>query len=730
VSAKRESRPAGLALRVVFIGAALVAAACAWFDPSFRDAEGALRGLVCLPLAVTVALVVLAFAVGTPLVESGFWLALAIVGQALALQTIDAGKFIHYQHYRPVETVAAAHGREVLAAVALHALVVAVGVVRHWPSIAAGLRQRRRWWQVALVAAVFCGSSATLSREVSVFVGELLFASAIELVNLVTIILVVLAIPSEGRRRLEERIERWLTRGEGVGFDRVALAGAVWVVAVSAALNYFAYERHPHVADEVVYLYHARYLADGRVSMPLPPVHDAFNVDLMMYDDDRWYCPVPLGWPALLALGVLAGAAWLVNPILGGASILLAARVLEELYDRRVARLGVLLLCTSPWFVFMNMSFMTHSSSFACALAALLGVSRARSGGSWTWALAGGGATGLVFLIRPLEGVILGAFLGAWALGLGARRLSFPTLISFGVGVVAVASIVFPYNRELTGDALGMPINAYIDKYYAPGTNALGFGPNRGLNWPIDPFPGYTPFEGVLNIALNVSTLNVELFGWAAGSLVFILALALRPRQLVRNDFVLAAFAALVVGFHFFYWFAGGPDFGPRYWYLCLLPCVALTARGALALESETSQPRAGSAVLALVLMCSVALVAFIPWRAVDKYYRYLHMRPDIRGLATANGFGPSLVLVRGRRHPDFASAAIFNPIDLSAHVPIYAWDDDPKSTAEVLEAYPDRMVWVVAGPSLTGRGFEVVAGPIPALELLGRLSESGVIGI
>jgi hypothetical protein len=94
-------------------------------------------------------------------------------------------------------------------------------------------------------------------------------------------------------------------------------------------------------------------------------------------------------------------------------------------------------------------------------------------------------------------------------------------------------------------------------------------------------------------------------------------------------------------------------------------------------------------------------------------------MRPDIRRLAAQHAFGESLVLVRGRRFPDYASAAAYNPVDLRAPAPIYVWDRSPEVRKAVLEAYRGRRVWIVAGPSETGDGFIVERGPVPAAELL-----------
>lgn len=173
------------------------------------------------------------------------------------------------------------------------------------------------------------------------------------------------------------------------------------------------------------------------------------------------------------------------------------------------------------------------------------------------------------------------------------------------------------------------------------------------------------------------------------------------------------AMIAGVIGTHTFYWFSGGPDFGARYWYLILLPCLALAASATVEID-RTAQGR-GRAALGTLLLCLSALVTFVPWRAMDKYYHYRGMRPDIRTLAQRYDFGSSLILVRGNRHPDYHSAATYNPLDLRAKQPVYAWDRDSTTREAVLRAYPDRPVWLGDGPSVTGEGYRVVAGPLPA---------------
>ena len=85
-----------------------------------------------------------------------------------------------------------------------------------------------------------------------------------------------------------------------------------------------------------------------------------------------------------------------------------------------------------------------------------------------------------------------------------------------------------------------------------------------------------------------------------------------------------------------------------------------------------------------------------------------------VRELARQRNFGRSLVLIRGNRHPDFASAAAYNPVDLGGGETIYAWARTPEIAAVARAAFPDRPVWVIDGPTITGRGFVITEAPEP----------------
>lgn len=705
-------------LRLVPVAAGIALLTWTLTTPALREPGGALGTESCLALAGSATLVFVGAALGRRWQRAALWFALAVLGQAVALQLVEAGPFVRYQHYRMPAVVDGGFRLLLVAFIPVQAVLVGLGLRRMWSPLADWLRGEVGSPRLVGVAAVFVLSSAALSASATAYVGELAFASFVQLLGLGNVIVAVAAVPGELRARIDRRLKSILgwkaappdARASAGALDPVALVSALWVLLVAGLLAWFAYERHPHVPDEVVYLFHARYIADGMLSMPLPPVREAFDVNLMFFQEDRWFSPVPPGWPAVLSLGVLAGAPWLVNPLLGSVSVLLAHGLLRELYDRGVARTGAVLLALSPWYVFMSMNFMTHALTLTSGLAAALAVARLRRTGRWRWGALGGIFVGLAGLTRPLEGLVVGALLGVWILVRRARRRPAGAAV-FGASALVVAGLVFPYNAHFTGDPTRFPLMAYTDKHYGPGTNALGFGPERGLGWPgLDPFPGHGAVDVAVNAALNTFAVNAELLGWSAGGLL-LAALFVFSGRIRTPDRLMLGVTASVVGVHSLYWFSGGPDFGARYWYLIIVPLVALTVRGLEFLDENAGR---GGVLLGASLLCASALISFFPWRAIDKYHDYRGMEPGVRELAAARNLGRSLVLVRGRRHPDYASAAIYNPVDLDGDGPIYAWDRGPEVTKDVLAAFPDRPIWIVEGPTMTGHSYRVVAGPLP----------------
>lgn len=708
----------GIARRVGLLALSVASIAAALMQPALGASDGAIRPNIALALGFSLALVVLGLA-QEPYRGAARWAALAIAGWGATLTLTYAPAHVAYQHLQ----LTAGRG---LMDIARVVLLVQLGVVAYsgrqhlvalhdWCS---GLRPR---WLLAVLVIAFVAPSAVPSADPVAWMVEIASAVVVQLLALVCLVAAARELPAASATWLDGLVRRVLGNAGTPGprrIDRWVLSVAGGGLLISAILARWTWQAHPHVPDEVVYLLHARYFAEGLLTMPLPSVPAGFNLDLMTYEADRWFSPVPPGWPAVLAIGVRLGVPWLVNPVLGAVTVVLAYLLVGRFGNARQARLATLLLAASPWFLFLNMSFMTHAISLACALAAALGIAVSREDGrSWP-ALLAGFAVGMVSLVRPLEGLICAVLLGFWSLGARGRTIRLLPSASLVVGTAGVAFMVFPYNQALSGSPRVFPLMAYIDKYYVPGSNDLGFGANRGLGWGgLDPFPGHGAIDVVVNHALNTAQVNIELLGWPLGAVALVtLPFLFSASGRRRSDWWMALSIIAVSGAHALYWFSGGPDFGARYWYLIIFPCCVLAARAIETMDERRDVPRAHAMSLLLV---AVSLALFVPWRATGKYWHYRGMRPDVVQLARDRDFGRSLVLVRGSRHPDYVSAAAWNPVDLQADAPIYAWDATQAIREQLLAAYPDRPVWILDGPTLTGGAYRVVAGPLTASEVL-----------
>jgi hypothetical protein len=614
------------------------------------------------------------------------WLALLIAGQIAMLRLTAAGPVVRYQH------VQLTRDRLALAILLAQGAIVVLLLA---PTVASQIARwsRRTWLKAAFVLVTCAAIACAPSWRPQTLAVELLAVVVMQAIAAGTVWLTLRALPD-------------INLPTRVNVTMLSLLAA----AVCAALALLAYQAHPHVPDEVGYVMQARYFSDLRLAMPPPPVPTGFELDLFAYEPTRWYSVFPPGWPAVLAIGTKLGVSWLVNPLLTGAAILLASRLYDALYGPRTSRLATLLLAGSPWLLFMGMSYMSHTLSLVASLAAALGIVNMRRSGHLAWGLAAGAAIGLVSIMRPLEGVAVAALFGILSLGKYAGQWRLAPAASVVAGTLLAGSLGLWYNWLLAGNPMVFPVEEWFKHTYGVGRYEIGFGPTRGLGWPgLDPLPGHGPLDVLVNAQLNTFAIGTELFGWATGSLLPLIALV-SAGHLHKSDRLMLFAVFVIAAAHSFFWFAGGPDFGARYWFLMIVPLVALSARGVEQIGEWIGERRA---VTAALLLTVTSLATFVPWRATDKYYHYRGMRPDVRELARRPDFANALVLIRGRGHPDYASAAVYNPVDVRDAGPIFAWDRNQSVREALLAAYPDRPVWVVDGPSLTGNGYVVSAGPL-----------------
>ncbi len=697
-------------------------------DPLFRNKENDLMGLVCLPISIGAAAIFVGIAIGSTWKRAVIWFSIAMVGQAVSLQLIDAGWQLRYQHYRTIPNIfESSLDTGLFVFLVVQSLVVITFLIPRISEIGSWVSENFRPWQMVLIGLTFFLSTTIVSKDLWILAKEWIFAVFVQLTFLSTILAGALSIPNaEKLGSLMRLVDRLQTIGSRtIGSFPVAVIGlATFAFATSAALSILSYERHPHVPDEVAYLIHAKIFASGSLTMAAPAVPEAFETFLIASTGDRWYPSTPPGWPIVLAIGEVVGLAWIVNPLLAGCNIFLSFSGLRRLFSPRVTYIATILLAVSPWYLFLGMSYMTHMFSLTCVLVTLISVIETMRTGSARWALLCGSGIGLLSLVRPLEAVSVGLVTGLWMLAIKNKAITRTVIAGLIVGLLIFGGLGLAYNTFFTGHPLRFPVNEYFDKEFGVGSNSLGFGSDRGVGWALDPNPGHSPLDSLINSSLNITSINTELFGWGMGSLL-IVSIGLFWKRLAAADFFLLSLTMMIYFAHFFYWFSGGPDFGARYWFLMIFPLTVLAARGIEKIIEQSESFNAQSAVyVTFSFLCVASLVTFIPWRAIDKYQNFRGMKADIRYMTGEDKFGRGLVMIRGNLHPDFDSAMVYNSVEPSQDRPIYALAVDQDVALRLLLEYGDRPVWVLDGPSLSGTGFRIVAGPSDAIHIRNKIEQ------
>lgn len=424
-----------------------------------------------------------------------------------------------------------------------------------------------------------------------------------------------------------------------------ALAAAWLLVLPLAALFAYAaiatrvFSRKPLLIDEIVQLFQARIFASGLLWWPSTGRPDLFGSMHVVDLAGKVYGQFPAGGPAMLLLGRLAGATWLVGPVSGAlavAAFLLFLRVAEP---RHTVRAGAaLLFAFAPFTLFMSGTYMNHVTTALWLLVAIASLAYATRGAvprPWL-ALASGLGFGLAATIRPVDAFSFALPAGLWYVERTRRdRSRWPELVAAGVGVAVPLVALMWVNVHTTGAPLRF------------GYSVL-WGPKHNLGFHEAPWgPAHTPARGVALVNLYFLRLQTYLFETPIPSLLpGILALALTRRLAPLDRYLLAA-SALVVGFYFAYWHDGF-YLGPRFMYP-LVPLLALwTARLPALVRERWGRGLAHRTTLgSYAVAAAVSLLALTPMRARQYENGLLTMRWNAERAAKVAGVRNALVLVR-----------------------------------------------------------------------------------
>jgi hypothetical protein len=332
---------------------------------------------------------------------------------------------------------------------------------------------------------------------------------------------------------------------------RTFLLGACSAAMVeAAAVSLWCFSRNPQAIDGWVQYFQAKIFLSGRLVAPPPPSISHFATLHMLITERGWFSQFPPLHSALLALGMAAGAPWLVTPVLAGLLPLACYQLGRRSGDERVARLAAILPLLSPFVICMGASAMNH---LPAALAVALGLWAAPdvASGRPAAAMMLGLATGLCAGIRPLDATVL-ALVGGGALVAGLRRGAWRVVpVTLLAGAVALLPTLL-FNAVTTGRPLRF---AYLELW----------GPGLELGFHDPPWgQALTPARALGLTAVDAHQLNVYLLEWPLPVTAMIAtALWHRRGRLGPGLRAPAAYVVVLITGLFFY-FHRDTLYGPR----------------------------------------------------------------------------------------------------------------------------------------------------------------------
>lgn len=366
-------------------------------------------------------------------------------------------------------------------------------------------------------------------------------------------------------------------------------------VLICGFISWHVFDGVPGFLDSCAYMFQARLFAQGSLYAPLPPEHDFFEMqNIITYR--KWYSQYPPGHPALLALGVLFGAPWIVNPILGALTIVCIYLLAQELYGGKIAKLSAVLAAGSSFFLLMSSEFTSHTSTlFFVTLAFLSFVWMVRKKRPFLSSVVCGVSLGIALLCRPYTTVWLCVPMGIAAL-IVRKELSYRHVLIGAIPVLMACLAFLAYNYATTGNPL---LFGYIARY--------GKGHYPGFHLEPGGERFHTVAQGFKYVLGNLNALNYYLFEWPIPSLCFLCIFIAYGKKRLFEWLLIGWIGALLIG-HFFYYF-NRLAFGPRFVYEALPVLVLLTSRGIVLsiqfLASRWQMPYAHARnVLCLMLSC------------------------------------------------------------------------------------------------------------------------------
>lgn len=510
--------------------------------------------------------------------------------------------------------------------------------------------------------------------------------------------------------------------------DLFALLLAIAGFLTSALVTQRVFEEVPHIEDEVAYVWQAKAIDEGHLTIPTPPHNRSYVVPFIVDYLGERFSKYPPGWPALLAIAIRLGLRVWINPLLAGLGVWLTYQLGKRIFGEFVGVLAAGLTVTSPFFLLNSGSLLSHP--FGLVLSSLFALgwlesfwddtadktveNRNRAKKQWWFTILSALALGVLIITRPMTALAVAVPFGIHGLYLlirsnGRTRLR---LLVFGLMATVFVGLYFLWQYSLTGDALLNPYTLWwpYDK--------VGFGPGHG-HGPA----GHTLNLAWINFRHSLDAGSYDLFGWGSFSWIF-LPFGLWAARRNPKGLLLGSVVVSLVLIYMTYWI-GATLYGPRYYYEGLFSLTLFSAAGIAWLAGWPQKMgvhfvrytgwrklRPLLATLVLGVLVGINVMLYLPLRLGGMYGLYNIERADQEPFLTtsAQSLTPALVIVHSERWMEYGALLDLEDPELTTPF-IFAWSISPFSDSLLANDFPNRTVYHY----YPGQPFKLYHEPLPA---------------
>lgn len=410
----------------------------------------------------------------------------------------------------------------------------------------------------------------------------------------------------------------------------------------------YIFEAIPHVIDASHFLWTARLLTRGQLSLPAPELYEHYRNTFSVLYNGRYFSLFLPGFSFFLLPFVILGVPYLACPLSTALSVVFTGLISRRLFNDKVSFFSMMLMTFSSFYIFMGASFMAHPFTMMLSLLSVWMLVKKPRG--LLSILISGACLGWVLFIRPQNAVFVGAPLGIY-LAFSSESLKdfIKSATIFVLPGFISGILLLIYNLIFTGEMFVFPQDIYFSV-----REPVEFCHRMGLGKGCPNTEGIYLPDGGLNFSyafwVSYVRLTQLIFNIATHPYLLLFAAAAFFISWKRHVFLFSIFMVSFLGYFFFY--LPGNLFGPRY-FTETTPFVIVTASSAFfhILRRSRKIIPLRAFLVSLPVAAFIYLAAFIMPELLSSYSQsFWGVDNSIYEKIRERGISDSIIFVPGKR--------------------------------------------------------------------------------